>query len=178
MWSALSDEKSGLYFSVFAGHRQRSLSQIWVPRDSEHNLLSIFLRLPQPGGPGSCIYFPQEQGSPVIPPGIGLLNQSLWNLLFISRHLSPSPINLRAFLCMYPLKVARQRRSKVVTMATNTHTLRRCMSLSVCSPCRIKQSTVVVTRKSVLRFWRICTSRAPVNMKPNVCTCMCERDCR
>jgi hypothetical protein len=24
----LSDEKSGLYFSVFAGHRQRSLSQI------------------------------------------------------------------------------------------------------------------------------------------------------
>jgi hypothetical protein len=28
MWGALSDEKSGLYFSVFAGHRQRSLSQI------------------------------------------------------------------------------------------------------------------------------------------------------
>jgi hypothetical protein len=25
---ALSDEKSDLYFSVFAGHRQRSLSQI------------------------------------------------------------------------------------------------------------------------------------------------------
>jgi hypothetical protein len=35
----------------------------------EHILLSLFLRLPQPGGPGSCIYFPQEQGSPVIPPG-------------------------------------------------------------------------------------------------------------
>jgi hypothetical protein len=28
--------------------------------------LSLFLRLPQPGGQGSCIYFPQEQGSPVI----------------------------------------------------------------------------------------------------------------
>jgi hypothetical protein len=28
MWGALSDEKSGLYFSVFAGHRQHSLSQI------------------------------------------------------------------------------------------------------------------------------------------------------
>jgi hypothetical protein len=37
----------------------------------EHILLSLFLRLPQPGGPGSCIYFPQEQGSPVLPPGIG-----------------------------------------------------------------------------------------------------------
>jgi hypothetical protein len=34
--------------------------------------LSLFLRLPQPGGPGSCIYFPQEQGSQVILPGIGL----------------------------------------------------------------------------------------------------------
>jgi hypothetical protein len=32
-----------------------------------HILLSLFLRLPQPGGPGSCIYFPQEQGNPVIP---------------------------------------------------------------------------------------------------------------
>jgi hypothetical protein len=28
MWGALSDEKSGQYFSDFAGHRQRSLSQI------------------------------------------------------------------------------------------------------------------------------------------------------
>jgi hypothetical protein len=37
----------------------------------EHSLLSLFLRLPQPGGPSSCIYFPQEQGSPVIPEGIG-----------------------------------------------------------------------------------------------------------
>jgi hypothetical protein len=29
--------------------------------------LSLFLRLPQPGGPGSCIYFTQEQSSTVIP---------------------------------------------------------------------------------------------------------------
>jgi hypothetical protein len=36
----------------------------------EHILLSLFLRLPQPGGPGSCIYFFQEQGSPVMPPAI------------------------------------------------------------------------------------------------------------
>jgi hypothetical protein len=40
---------------------------------NEPSLLSLFLRLPQPGGPGSCIYFPQEQGSPVIPPRIGLV---------------------------------------------------------------------------------------------------------
>jgi hypothetical protein len=28
MWGALSDDKSSLYFSVFSGHRQRSLSHI------------------------------------------------------------------------------------------------------------------------------------------------------
>jgi hypothetical protein len=28
VWDALSDEKSGLHFSVFAEHRQRSLSQM------------------------------------------------------------------------------------------------------------------------------------------------------
>jgi hypothetical protein len=28
MWGTLSDEKSGLYFSIFAWHRQRSLSEI------------------------------------------------------------------------------------------------------------------------------------------------------
>jgi hypothetical protein len=34
---------------------------------NDHILLS-HLRLPQPGGPGSRIYIPQEQGGPVIPP--------------------------------------------------------------------------------------------------------------
>jgi hypothetical protein len=40
-------------------------------RTRNHTLLS-HLRLPQPGGPGSRIYIPQEQGSPVIPTGTGL----------------------------------------------------------------------------------------------------------
>jgi hypothetical protein len=39
-------------------------------RTRSHTLLS-YLRLPQPGGPGSRIYIPQEQGGPVIPPGTG-----------------------------------------------------------------------------------------------------------
>jgi hypothetical protein len=37
----------------------------------DHILLSQFLGLPQPGGPGPRIYIPQEQGGPVIPPGTG-----------------------------------------------------------------------------------------------------------
>jgi hypothetical protein len=39
----------------------------------ENILLSLFLRLLQPGGPISCIYFPQEQGSPVISTGNGFV---------------------------------------------------------------------------------------------------------
>jgi hypothetical protein len=40
-------------------------------RTRNHTLLS-HLRLPQPGGPGSRMYIPQEEGGPVIPPGTGL----------------------------------------------------------------------------------------------------------
>jgi hypothetical protein len=46
-----------------------------VPLGSEsrgtpyHILLSQFLRLPQPGGPGPRIYIPREEDSPDIPPG-------------------------------------------------------------------------------------------------------------
>jgi hypothetical protein len=32
-------------------------------------MLLSHLRLPQPGGPDTCIYIPQEQGGPVTPPG-------------------------------------------------------------------------------------------------------------
>jgi hypothetical protein len=32
----------------------------------------LTFKAPQPGGPGPCIYIPQEQGGPVIPPGTGL----------------------------------------------------------------------------------------------------------
>jgi hypothetical protein len=49
--------------------RQRSHSQIRVPRGSIPQFTVSDLRLPQPGGPGPCIYIPQEQGGPVIPPG-------------------------------------------------------------------------------------------------------------
>jgi hypothetical protein len=46
----------------------------------EHILLSLFLRLLQPGAPGSCIYFSQEQDSPVILPGIESCRCQKWKL--------------------------------------------------------------------------------------------------
>jgi hypothetical protein len=47
----------------------RSVSQA----THEYILLSLFLRLPQPGRPSFCINFLQEHGSPVIPSGIGFV---------------------------------------------------------------------------------------------------------
>jgi hypothetical protein len=51
--------------------RQRSHSQERVPWGSWPHFTVSNLRLPKPGGPGPCIYIPQEQGDPVIPPGTG-----------------------------------------------------------------------------------------------------------
>jgi hypothetical protein len=48
--------------------RQRSHSQVRVPRDSWPYFPVSYLRLLQPGGPRPRIYIPQEQGDPVIPP--------------------------------------------------------------------------------------------------------------
>jgi hypothetical protein len=39
MWGALSDERTGLSFTIAAGPRQRSHSQARVPRDLDHILL-------------------------------------------------------------------------------------------------------------------------------------------
>jgi hypothetical protein len=52
----------GLARAVTLGSKSR--------RTRDHIFLS-HLRLPQPGGPGSRIYIPREQGGPVIPPGTG-----------------------------------------------------------------------------------------------------------
>jgi hypothetical protein len=42
-------------------------------RRTHGHILLPHLRLPQPGGPGPCIYIPQEQGGPVIPPGAHII---------------------------------------------------------------------------------------------------------
>jgi hypothetical protein len=54
----------GLSFTIAAAPRQRSHSQVRVPRDSWTYFTLSDSRLPQRGGPGPCIYIPQEQGGP------------------------------------------------------------------------------------------------------------------
>jgi hypothetical protein len=66
MWDALSGEKSGLQFSVFAGEQPAQPFSDLSHGTRQHILLFLFLRLPK-----TCIYLPQEQGSPGQPLGNG-----------------------------------------------------------------------------------------------------------
>jgi hypothetical protein len=66
LWGAQPDERRACNLLIQFAVTLRSKSR----RTHDHILLS-HLRLPQPGGPGPCIYIPQEQSGPVIPPGTG-----------------------------------------------------------------------------------------------------------
>jgi hypothetical protein len=66
-------------FLLFLGLASAAFLRSEARESYDHILLSLFLRLPQLGGPGSCIYFPEQQSNPIIPPGIGL-NYVAWNL--------------------------------------------------------------------------------------------------
>jgi hypothetical protein len=60
-------------------------------RTRNHTLLS-HVRLPQPGGPGSLIYIPQEQGGPVISPGTEFPLRRLLRLAGLQwRYSNPPP---------------------------------------------------------------------------------------
>jgi hypothetical protein len=71
MWGALFDERTGLSFTIAAGPRQLSYSQIRVPHDSWPYFIVSDSRLRQPAGPCPRIYIPQEQRGSVMTPGTG-----------------------------------------------------------------------------------------------------------
>jgi hypothetical protein len=64
----------GLSFTIAAGPRQRSHSQVQALQDSLPHFTFSDSRLPQPGGPGPLIYIPQEHGGPVMPQALGSLS--------------------------------------------------------------------------------------------------------
>jgi hypothetical protein len=47
-------------FQFLLGISSAAFLRFESQRTHQHILLCLFLRFPQPGGPGSCIYFPQE----------------------------------------------------------------------------------------------------------------------
>jgi hypothetical protein len=71
MWGALSDERTGLLFTIVAGPLQRSHSRVRVLGDSWPYFTVSDSRFPQPGGPGPRIHVAQGQVGPIIPPGTG-----------------------------------------------------------------------------------------------------------
>jgi hypothetical protein len=77
MWGALSDERTGLAFTISAGPRQRNHSWVRVPLDSWPYFNVSDSRLPQPGAPGPRIYIPQEQGGLFKPSGTGFFFRRL-----------------------------------------------------------------------------------------------------
>jgi hypothetical protein len=99
MWGALSKNRTGLLFTINAGLRQRSHSRVRVPRNSWPYCTVSHSRPLQPGGLGPCIYIPQEQDGPVIPPGTGFPFRPL--LLFAGirwRYSNPSHGNYLSLL--------------------------------------------------------------------------------
>jgi hypothetical protein len=99
----------------------------WCESLRTRNLtLLSYLRLPQPGGPGFCIYIPQEQGGPVIPPGTGFPLRRLLRLAGLRwRYFNPPP-TWRARCPVYIFFRNRMVQSKVKV------TLRPTASQSVC----------------------------------------------
>jgi hypothetical protein len=73
MWGALSGERTGLSFTIAADPCQLRHSRVITPRDSWPYFTVSDSRLPQPEGPGPCIYISQKQGGPVIPQALGSL---------------------------------------------------------------------------------------------------------
>jgi hypothetical protein len=68
MWGALSDERTGLLFTIAAGPSQSSHSWVRV------QLTLSDLRLPQPGGPGPPIYIPRNSVAQLHPQALGSLS--------------------------------------------------------------------------------------------------------
>jgi hypothetical protein len=60
-----------LSFIIAAGPRQRSYSQVRVPRNSWPHFTFSNSRLSQAGGPGPHIYFPRNRAVRLYPPGTG-----------------------------------------------------------------------------------------------------------
>jgi hypothetical protein len=88
MRGALSDERTGLSFTIATGSRQRSHSRV---RESWPYFTVSNSRLTQPGGPGHLIYIPWEQGDPVIPSGTGFPFRRLLRLAERRWRYSASP---------------------------------------------------------------------------------------
>jgi hypothetical protein len=132
----------GLSFTIAAGPRQSSHSQVRGPRHSWPHFTVSDSRLPQPGGPGPRIYITQEQGGPVVSLGIGFLFRGLLRLAGLRWRYSNLPShgrNSNDLLCPIDKPSAR-------TAAQKTHLLYCCVRALPSNGC-FSDSTLLVLSK-------------------------------
>jgi hypothetical protein len=79
-FSTIRELRTGLYFTIAAGPRQCSDSQIRVSQVSRSHFTDSDLIVSKPGAPAPSIYIRQEQGTPVVTPGTGFLSYPLLRL--------------------------------------------------------------------------------------------------
>jgi hypothetical protein len=91
IWGALSDERTGLSFTIAPGPHQRSHSWVRFPWDSRPYFTLSDSRLIKTGAPGHRVYIPQGQGAPVKPPGTGFPFRRLLRLTGLRRRYSNPP---------------------------------------------------------------------------------------
>jgi hypothetical protein len=70
----------GLSFTIVAGPRQRSHSQVRVPRNSWPHFAVSDSRAPQPRGPGPRIYIPRNRVVQLYPQALGSLFVASYDL--------------------------------------------------------------------------------------------------
>jgi hypothetical protein len=71
MWCALSDDRRVCSLQLLLGFAS-AVTFASESRATHDHFTASNLRLPQPGGPDSCIYIPRNMGGTIIPPGTGL----------------------------------------------------------------------------------------------------------
>jgi hypothetical protein len=120
----ITDERTSVPFTIAADPRQRSHSQVQVPRDWWPYFTVSVSRLSQPGGPGPRIYIPQEQGGPVIPSGTGLPFHRLLRLAGMRRRYSTPPLRGNWSLVIY---IASTRPAEKTPLSTALIFLHACL---------------------------------------------------
>jgi hypothetical protein len=92
MWGALSDERVGLSFTIAAGPSLPAQSFSGPsPAGLMTNFYCLRFKTPPTCGPAHRIYIPQEQGGPVMPPGIAFPFRRLLRLAGLLWNFSTPP---------------------------------------------------------------------------------------
>jgi hypothetical protein len=133
----------GLSFTIAAGPRQRSHSQVRVPKESWPHSTVSDSRRPEAGGPGPRIYILQERGGPVISPCTGSLfvasydSQGYGGCVRSPLHTGSELANLIFFEIIPRRGPQRKHRSSIVAgvfVSVETYLWSRCLETCCITP--------------------------------------------